>query len=607
MVPPPDDTPRSLDGEVTGDGEPRLSQGQSLGERSTAADLESAASQGPRSQGDQSTAGDIGSSVSDLDDLGVGLDDDLEIVDLEARYEFEGELGRGGMGEVMLARDRRLKRQVAIKRLKEELGASRKAAQRFLTEAESIAALNHFNIVQIFDYGRASDGPFIVMEYVGGGSLAETLAEGRLEQATAVELIDQLCQALTVTHAQGVIHRDIKPANVLMTRDGVPKLTDFGLARQESVDGGQTRAGAVMGTLDYMPPEQRVDAARADSRSDLWSLAATFYQMLTGEVPRGLIRPDRLPAELTPVLFKALEQDPSARYQSAEAFREAIHAAEASRPQTTDGGMTIGECSSCGHVSNETADFCEGCGESLLVPCYSCQAEMKPWATFCGACGNNIPELLEQRLEELQDQQQQVQTLRGEYRHGEALQLLDVMTAESHPRFASIREWARDREPGLRGELIALEERRDAADRAAEAASSSQEYAEVIRLLESLPSTVISDSSRQLLVEAKQRDQRSRELYATIRTAVKEKREEGLLEQVEEYLALNPGDERVLKLRDQLARRESRQRIEGLATQIRQQRADKQHEGLLPLVEEFLELRPDDERMQRLAETLRTR
>ena len=238
MVPPPDDTPRSLDGEVTGDGEPRLSQGQSLGEQATGADLDSVASQGPRSLGDQSTAGDMGSSVSDLDDLGVGLDDDLEIVDLEARYEFEGELGRGGMGEVMLARDRRLKRQVAIKRLKEELGASRKAAQRFLTEAESIAALNHFNIVQIFDYGRASDGPFIVMEYVDGGSLAETLAEGRLEQTTAVELIDQLCQALTVTHAQGVIHRDIKPANVLMTRDGVPKLTDFGLARQESVDGG---------------------------------------------------------------------------------------------------------------------------------------------------------------------------------------------------------------------------------------------------------------------------------------------------------------------------------------------------------------------------------
>ncbi|MEE3286197.1 MAG: protein kinase, partial [Planctomycetota bacterium] len=597
MAPPPDDTSERPDGSAEG----------SLGNRSTGADLESAASEGLRSLGDQSTTGDMGSSVSDLDDLDVGLDDDLEMVDLEARYEIQDRLGRGGMGEVFRAADRRLGRDVAIKRLRGELGTSRQAAERFLTEAKSIAVLNHFNIVQIFDYGRAADGPFIVMEYVGGGSLAETLAKGRLEQSTAVELIDQLCQALTVTHAQGVVHRDIKPANVLMTRDGVPKLTDFGLARQESVDGGQTRAGAVMGTLDYMPPEQRVDAAKADSRSDLWSLAATFYQLLTGEVPRGLIRPDRLPAELTPVLFKALEQDPSARYQTAEAFREAIHAAEASRPQTTDGGVTIGECSSCGHVSDGETKFCESCGESLLVPCYSCQADIKPWATFCGECGNNIPELLEHRLEELQDQQQQVQALRGEYRHGEALGLLEEITAETHPRFAPIREWAQDREPGLRSERQALEERRDAADRAAKAASASHEYEEVIRLLESLPSTMLSESSSHLLADAKQKDERSRELYGTIRTSVKEKRKEGLLEQVEEYLALKPGDERVLKLRDQLARRESRQRLEELATQIRQQVADKQQDGLLPLVEEFLELRPDDERMQRLAGTLQPR
>ena len=132
MVPPSDDSPKSL-----GDG-------------ATGSDVEPSEPSSPQSVGDQSTTGDMGSSVSDLDALAVNLDDEQhEIVDLATRYEIQETLGQGGMGEVVLARDKRLNRDVAIKRLKEELGANRKAAQRFLTEAQSVAALNHFNIVQI--------------------------------------------------------------------------------------------------------------------------------------------------------------------------------------------------------------------------------------------------------------------------------------------------------------------------------------------------------------------------------------------------------------------------------------------------------------------------
>ena len=167
---------------------------QSLGNQATGADWDSAAVDVVRSIGEQSTAGDIGSSDSDLKDVLPGFDGETDdVVDLEARYEFRGELGRGGMGEVLLALDRRLNRQVAIKRLKEDLETSRRAAQRFLVEAQSIAALNHFNIVQIFDYGRAIDGPFIVMEYVSGGTLADRLAAEPIEQSVAVDLVDQLC------------------------------------------------------------------------------------------------------------------------------------------------------------------------------------------------------------------------------------------------------------------------------------------------------------------------------------------------------------------------------------------------------------------------------
>jgi len=267
MVPPPDETPKSLGDGVTGSdvGPAEDSSLQSIGDGATGSDVGSPGTSSAQSLGDQSTTGDMSSSVSDLMDLGEDFGEESdEIVDLEARYEIEGTLGQGGMGEVVLARDKRLNRQVAIKRLKEELGASRKAAQRFLADAQSVAALSHFNIVQIHDYGQAADGPFIVMEYVGGGSLAETLEGGALELERVIELGCQLCDAIGVAHQAGIIHRDIKPANVLMTAEGMPKLTDFGLARQETVDGGQTQAGAVLGTLDFMPPEQKVDATKKD-------------------------------------------------------------------------------------------------------------------------------------------------------------------------------------------------------------------------------------------------------------------------------------------------------------------------------------------------------
>jgi hypothetical protein len=153
MANPSDETPRSLGDGVTGSdvGPAEDSSAQSIGEGVTGSDVGSPGTSSAQSLGDQSTTGDMSSSVSDLLDLGEDFGEESdEIVDLEARYEIQKTLGIGGMGEVVLARDKRLNRKVAIKRLKEELVASRRAAQRFLTEAQSVAALNHFNIVQIY-------------------------------------------------------------------------------------------------------------------------------------------------------------------------------------------------------------------------------------------------------------------------------------------------------------------------------------------------------------------------------------------------------------------------------------------------------------------------
>ena len=284
-----------------------------------------------QSLGDQPTFGDANTE----DEL---IDDGMELVDLSTRYTEEGVLGKGGMGEVILATDTRLGRKVAIKRILGKAARSKTAVQRFLTEAKSMAELNHPNIVQIYDYGRAADGPFLIMECVQAGSLLDKCKAGPIELDEAVNIFGQLCDGLAKAHAAGIIHRDIKPANVLMTEDGVPKLTDFGLAKDDTADTGMTMEGAVIGTLDFMPPEQRQAAALTDHRSDLWSLAATFYQMLTGKSPK-IIKFSNVPTQLQDALGKALEDEKDDRFQSALEMKVAVQ--QAATPELNAAGDLV--------------------------------------------------------------------------------------------------------------------------------------------------------------------------------------------------------------------------------------------------------------------------
>ncbi|MCS5642456.1 MAG: serine/threonine protein kinase, partial [Dehalococcoidia bacterium] len=323
----------SLGGEAFSGEEQQDSAEQSLGDGHTMGGDTSA-----HSLGDQSTFGDANA------DDGF-FDDGMELVDLSTRYTEEGVLGKGGFGEVMLATDMRLNRKVAIKRIQGEAARSKTAVQRFLNEAQSIACLNHNNIVQIYDYGRSTDGPFLIMECVQGGSLLDQCRKGPIELDEAVKIFCQVCDGLAKAHAANIIHRDIKPANVLMTEDGVPKLTDFGLAKDDTADTGMTMEGAVIGTLDFMPPEQRRGAEFTDHRSDLWSLGATFYQMLTGKSPK-VINIASLPPKLQPVVAKALEESKEARFQSALEMREAILQAHSGKMDMSR-TLTDGECPQC--------------------------------------------------------------------------------------------------------------------------------------------------------------------------------------------------------------------------------------------------------------------
>ena len=217
-------------------------------------------------------------------------------------YEIRSKLGAGGMGEVYLARDTsELERTVALKFLPAELASDHKRMQRFIQEARTVSALNHPNILTIYEFGQADSVRFISMEYVDGVTLRDEIRERRLKLHDVLDIAVQIAAALNAAHEAGVVHRDIKPENVMIRRDHIVKVLDFGLAKLtmreatgESVavdsEAGtkvlvHTEPGLVMGTASYMSPEQSQGSARVDHRTDIWSLGVVLYEMVAGRLP----------------------------------------------------------------------------------------------------------------------------------------------------------------------------------------------------------------------------------------------------------------------------------------------------------------------------------
>ncbi|MAE63871.1 MAG: hypothetical protein CMJ18_06320 [Phycisphaeraceae bacterium] len=233
-------------------------------------------------------------------------------------------LGEGGMGAVYRAQHSRLSRSVAIKVLKPHTAASPGFHERFQREARALARLDHPNIVKVFDFGHVGAFPYIVMEYVEGANLRVLLKSGALGAEDVLEIIPQLCDALSYAHSKGVVHRDIKPDNILIDDEGRVRIADFGLAKLANEDlptPPLTRTDQVMGTPHYMAPEQVEHPTEVDHRADIFSLGVVFYEMLTGELPLGSFDPPSRrrngDARLDPVVLRALEKDPDLRYQQA--------------------------------------------------------------------------------------------------------------------------------------------------------------------------------------------------------------------------------------------------------------------------------------------------
>ncbi|MDG2011928.1 MAG: transporter substrate-binding protein, partial [Pirellulaceae bacterium] len=263
------------------------------------------------------------------------------------KYELKGLLGQGGMGMVMRGYDASIEREVAIKTLPSEIASSESALKRFEVEAKSTGKINHPNIVTIYEVGQEQDTHYLVMEVVAGGSVADYIAaHGAYPFGEATRIVSQACEGLIAAHKQGLIHRDIKPANLLLSEEGLVKITDFGLVKQIQKESlAMTKTGQVVGTPYFMSPEQ-CQSGVVDVRSDVYSLGATYFNLLTGKNPYNdagslvevmfahcnapapdpsEIRPD-VPEACVQVIEKSMAKDPDDRYQSMEAMQKDLQA-----------------------------------------------------------------------------------------------------------------------------------------------------------------------------------------------------------------------------------------------------------------------------------------
>lgn len=253
-------------------------------------------------------------------------------------------LGRGGIGIVYRARQLTLDREVALKMLLAGEFASAIEQARFMREARTIAGLRHPNIVQIFDFGDHNGRPFFTMELLEGGTLAEKLDGRTLPPREAATLLATLAETMHAAHRVGIVHRDLKPANVMLTPEGTPKISDFGLARQLDGNSALTLDGAVAGTPSYMSPEQVEQTTPITASTDIYSLGAMLYEMLTGKPPfvgetsaatqRLVIeampvppsqRNSRTPRDLETICLKCLEKSPAKRYESAAELADDLY------------------------------------------------------------------------------------------------------------------------------------------------------------------------------------------------------------------------------------------------------------------------------------------
>ncbi|MDO5461927.1 MAG: protein kinase [bacterium] len=325
-------------------------------------------------------------------------------------YAICGKIGDGGMGVVYLAKDRRLGRYVAIKRLNENSLKDMNLRARFLQEARAVAALNHAYIAHIYALGEDALGPYIVMEYVAGPVQTEVVTtnsdrspqkslsleqyinrNGPMTSDEAVTMLLKLAKTMSYAHRCGVIHRDLKPSNILLDMSCEPKLIDFGLARLAPREGRTivndiTTPGEKLISLGYSAPELEEDASTSDGRADIYSLGATLYFLLTGRNPR-YYREQEVPAFLREVMRRSLETVREQRYRNADDFIKALSEAASHGKAVAPTIKTTWRCKWCDAVNPVATKFCAECGWDGSEKCLECGGDTFVGQQYCPSCG----------------------------------------------------------------------------------------------------------------------------------------------------------------------------------------------------------------------------
>ncbi len=400
------------------------------------------------------------------------------------RYEIKSELGRGGMATVYLAHDPTFQRDVAIKILPREFLHDPTFRARFQREARTVGQLEHPAIVPVYDVGEEDSQPYLVMRYLGGGSLTERLTDEPMPLKEVISIINRIGPALDEAHRQGVIHRDLKPDNLLFDHRGDVFITDFGIAKiSQGASTKLTSGGVVIGTPAYLSPEQ-ANGDTLDGRSDIYALGVLLFQMLTGRlpyqadnaigyilkhitepVPNILVLNPNLPRRCHQVMVQAMAKSPDDRYATAGTFTNAfIQAVDPTAWPDMD--IALGEtpeqksqaavsepvqdavtppikklstaplsdkpdmkitCPKCRAVNSRDKRFCRICGTRLKIDCIRCHTENTIESTHCDNCGAPFKQLHASRQKSTQARQQAVVQRTDDVRISQARQLRDTL------------------------------------------------------------------------------------------------------------------------------------------------------------------------------------